>query len=191
MISAITHIARLGPRRLRVRARRRVRRWSIRALVPPHAQLALRIARLIERPGAKSGPRVIARADAAWTGLSQAWTVSCHPARRGRRHHGARPGKPAGPIAAVSARPRPKPPSALSLDRPIAQAFASFGPAVAAASIAQVHRGETERDGVRTSVAIKVLRPNVAARFRIATSPISFLSRTRPRPGRRKPAGCG
>ena len=55
---------------------------------------------------------------------------------------------------------------ALSLERPVAQAFASFGPAVAAASIAQVHRGETERDGVRTQVAVKVLRPHVAARFR-------------------------
>src|SRR3954465_14410500 len=36
---------------------------------------------------------------------------------------------------------------AASLERPVAQAFVSFGPAVAAASIAQVHRGETERDG--------------------------------------------
>ena len=53
-----------------------------------------------------------------------------------------------------------------SLERPVAQAFASFGPPVAAASIAQVHRAETERDGVRKSVAVKVLRPNVAARFR-------------------------
>src|SRR6202042_2412932 len=53
---------------------------------------------------------------------------------------------------------------ATSLERPLAQVFASFGPAVAAASIAQVHRGETERDGVRTQVAVKVLRPHVAAR---------------------------
>jgi len=54
---------------------------------------------------------------------------------------------------------------AASLERPLAQAFASFGPAVAAASIAQVHRGEVERDGTRRPVAIKVLRPNVASRF--------------------------
>ena len=37
---------------------------------------------------------------------------------------------------------------------------------VAAASIAQVHRGETSRNGEKKSVAVKVLRPNVAARFR-------------------------
>jgi len=55
---------------------------------------------------------------------------------------------------------------AQSLERPVTQAFASFGPAVTAASIAQVHRGETERNGVRTQVAVKVLRPHVATRFR-------------------------
>src|SRR6201999_3179181 len=55
---------------------------------------------------------------------------------------------------------------AASLERPISQAFASFGPAVAAASIAQVHRGETERDGGRKAGAAKALRPNVASRFR-------------------------
>ena len=44
--------------------------------------------------------------------------------------------------------------------------MSSLGPPVAAASIAQVHRGEVERDGVRKSVAVKVLRPNVASRFR-------------------------
>jgi len=55
---------------------------------------------------------------------------------------------------------------AASLERPVTQVFASFGPAVAAASIAQVHRGEVLRDGIRHPVAIKVLRPNVHARFR-------------------------
>src|SRR6185437_3435555 len=55
---------------------------------------------------------------------------------------------------------------AAALELPVAQAFANFGPAVAAASIAQVHRGEVEKDGVRKAVAVKVLRPNVASRFR-------------------------
>ena len=58
----------------------------------------------------------------------------------------------------------------------MAQAFVSFGPAVAAASIAQVHRGETERDGVRKSVAVKVLRPNVAARFRRDLADFFFVA---------------
>ena len=57
---------------------------------------------------------------------------------------------------------------AASLERPVAKAFATFGPAVAAASIAQVHRAETETAGERRRVAVKVLRPNVGARFRRA-----------------------
>jgi ubiquinone biosynthesis protein len=55
---------------------------------------------------------------------------------------------------------------ATALERPVTQAFISLGPAVAAASIAQVHRGEVMRDGVATPAAVKVLRPNVASRFR-------------------------
>src|SRR5437660_12283539 len=66
---------------------------------------------------------------------------------------------------------------AASLERPLAQAFASFGPAVAAASIAQVHRGEVKRDGVRRAVAVKVLRPNVGARFRRDLSDFFFVAR--------------
>ncbi|GAB4520961.1 MAG: 2-polyprenylphenol 6-hydroxylase [Roseibium sp.] len=52
------------------------------------------------------------------------------------------------------------------LDRPVAEVFADFGEAVAAASIAQVHpaviRGE---DGSERKVAVKVLRPGVSRRF--------------------------
>jgi ubiquinone biosynthesis protein len=66
---------------------------------------------------------------------------------------------------------------AISLERPVAQAFASFGPAVAAASIAQVHRGEIERNGARHAVAVKVLRPNVASRFRRDLSDFFFVAR--------------
>src|SRR5207237_1080269 len=65
---------------------------------------------------------------------------------------------------------------AASLDRPVAQAFASLGPSVAAASIAQVHRGEVARAGERKSVAVKVLRPNVASRCRRALADFFLLS---------------
>ena len=54
--------------------------------------------------------------------------------------------------------------------------MSSLGPPVAAASIAQVHRGETERNGVRKSVAVKVLRPNVAARFRRDLADFFFVA---------------
>ncbi|MFK5073287.1 AarF/UbiB family protein, partial [Klebsiella pneumoniae] len=65
---------------------------------------------------------------------------------------------------------------AQSLERPLAQAFVHLGPAVAAASIAQVHRAEVERDGRRQQVAVKVLRPNVAARFRRDLSDFFFVA---------------
>ena len=45
--------------------------------------------------------------------------------------------------------------------------FASFGPPVAAASIAQVHKAEViDKDGTRRTVAVKILRPGVESRFR-------------------------
>ncbi len=44
--------------------------------------------------------------------------------------------------------------------------FASFGPPIAAASIAQVHKAEViDPNGTRRVVAVKILRPNVEKRF--------------------------
>lgn len=43
--------------------------------------------------------------------------------------------------------------------------FIDFGPAVAAASIAQVHKAYVMRDGIKTPVAVKILRPNIEKRF--------------------------
>jgi ubiquinone biosynthesis protein len=44
--------------------------------------------------------------------------------------------------------------------------FVEFGPAVAAASIAQVHKAVVEDDGQRRNVAVKILRPVIERRFR-------------------------
>jgi ubiquinone biosynthesis protein len=53
------------------------------------------------------------------------------------------------------------------LGRPVEELFARFDEPVAAASIAQVHPAEIEdADGVRHKVAVKILRPGVAERFR-------------------------
>lgn len=56
---------------------------------------------------------------------------------------------------------------ARALDQPVASAFAVFGPPVAAASIAEVHKAEIRdpEGGVR-DVAVKVLRPDIDYRFR-------------------------
>ncbi len=55
--------------------------------------------------------------------------------------------------------------------------FVSFGPPVAAASIAQVHKAEVIDNGVRRSVAVKVLRPNVEKRFRRDLDSYAFAAR--------------
>ena len=52
-----------------------------------------------------------------------------------------------------------------SLGRPVGELFLSFGEPVAAASIAQVHAAEVDRDGVPTKVAVKVIRPGVRRAF--------------------------
>lgn len=56
---------------------------------------------------------------------------------------------------------------ARALGRPIGELFVEFGQPVAAASIAQVHKARVKgRDGTIRDVAVKVLRPDVEARFR-------------------------
>jgi ubiquinone biosynthesis protein len=63
---------------------------------------------------------------------------------------------------------------AAALEKPLSEVFASFGPAVAAASIAQVHRAEVLYGTERRAVAVKVLRPGVEQRFRADIA--AFLS---------------
>jgi ubiquinone biosynthesis protein len=52
---------------------------------------------------------------------------------------------------------------AAAIDRPLKEVFPVFGPPVAAASIAQVHRAELANGRV---VAVKVLRPGIEQRFK-------------------------
>jgi ubiquinone biosynthesis protein len=53
-----------------------------------------------------------------------------------------------------------------ALEAPIDTLFAEFGPPVAAASIAQVHKASVrEPDGALKSMAVKVLRPGIEQRF--------------------------
>ena len=54
-----------------------------------------------------------------------------------------------------------------SLGKPLDVLFVAFGDAVAAASIAQVHKARVRRrDGTEVDVAVKVLRPDVEVRFK-------------------------
>lgn len=52
-----------------------------------------------------------------------------------------------------------------ALGKPMDALYKSFGPPVAAASIAQVHQAEIVEDGVTRQVAVKVLRPGIEAIF--------------------------
>src|SRR5437764_23023 len=175
VISAATHMARLV-RAAYVFAREGVFGVVDPSLVPPPGQLALRLARLIERPGTKSGPRLsraLTRLGPAYLKLGQFLAtrpdvVGVAMARDLEALQDRLPPFSQAEAEAVIA---------ASLERSVAQAFASLGPAVAAASIAQVHRGEIARDGKRKSVAVKVLRPNVATRFRRDLADFFFVAR--------------
>ena len=64
-----------------------------------------------------------------------------------------------------------------TLGQPLSKLFSEFGPPVAAASIAQVHRAKTsESDGSR-DVAVKILRPGVDARFRRDLADMMYAAR--------------
>ncbi len=63
-----------------------------------------------------------------------------------------------------------------ALGRPLDEMFAVFGDAVAAASIAQVHRAETAEETPRL-VAVKVLRPGIEGEFARDLSAFAFAAR--------------
>ncbi|MDA9409106.1 2-polyprenylphenol 6-hydroxylase [Bradyrhizobium sp. CCBAU 45384] len=174
MISAITHITRLI-RAAFVFAREGVFGAVDPSLVPPPGQLALKLARLVERGGAKQGPRIsraLTRMGPAYLKLGQFLAtrpdvVGFNMARDLESLQDRLP-----PFSQAEAEAA----IATSLERPLKDIFVTFGPPVAAASIAQVHRGEVMRDGIRKPVAVKVLRPNVAARFRRDLSDFFYVA---------------
>ena len=61
--------------------------------------------------------------------------------------------------------------------KPLNEVYASFGPPVAAASIAQVHKAEIDANGSRKSVAVKVLRPGVERRFKADLDAFFYAAR--------------
>jgi ubiquinone biosynthesis protein len=68
---------------------------------------------------------------------------------------------------------------AAAFERPLSTSYESFGPPVAAASIAQVHRAEViTPSGERKPVAVKVLRPGIERRFRVDLDAFYFAART-------------
>ena len=63
-----------------------------------------------------------------------------------------------------------------SFDKPVETLFASFGPPVAAASIAQVHRASVATATGQRPVAVKILRPGVERRFHADLAAFTFAA---------------
>lgn len=176
MISALTNSLRLM-RAGFVFAREGVFREVDPSLLPLPARVGLRAARLIERPGKDSQAGRLA---AALTKLGPTYVklgqflatrpdvVGVAIARDLESLQDRMPPFPQAQAVAIVEQ---------AFGRPIGETFVTFGPSVAAASIAQVHRAEVNvADGLRP-VAVKVLRPGIEKRFGIDQEAFAFAAR--------------
>jgi ubiquinone biosynthesis protein len=175
VIAAFTHLVRLS------RAGVVFAREGVLALVdvnklPLPARAAVRCARLIERP---SGAGAAVRLAAALTRLGPTYVklgqffatrpdvVGMALARDLESLQDKMAPFPQGEAEAAVAG---------ALGKPLREVFASFGPAVAAASIAQVHRAEVDDGQGRRAVAVKVLRPGIERRFKVDLDAFRFAA---------------
>ncbi len=177
MISAVAHIFRLS------RAGFIFARDGVFALVdtrplPFPARSAIAIARLVERPTVKKngasrlavaltklGPTYVKLGQFLATRADIVGTTIAHDLES------LQDKMPPFPQAEAEAT------LIAALGRPLAAVFAWFGPAVAAASIAQVHRAEIEENGQTKPVAVKILRPGIERRFKIDLDAFFFAAR--------------
>jgi ubiquinone biosynthesis protein len=147
------------------------------APLPPHVRVMLRTARLIERRPASAAAHPLS---AALTALGPSYVklgqflatrpdvVGAAPARDLETlHDDMAPFPQSEAEAAVAA----------AFGRKLSEVFAAFGPPIAAASIAQVHRAEIETPAGRRAVAVKVLRPGIEARFKRDLAAFRFVAR--------------
>jgi ubiquinone biosynthesis protein len=176
VISGIPHLTRLA------RAGFVFAREGVFALVdtrplPLPAKTAIALARLIERPSAKDGSSRLA---AALTKLGPTYVklgqfLATRPDVVGKTI--------AHDLESLQDKMAPFPQSeaeavvVAAFGKPVPDVYASFGPAVAAASIAQVHRAEIEKDGARKAVAVKILRPGVERRFKAELDAFFYAAR--------------
>ena len=176
MIGGFSHLARLG------RAGFVFAREDVLALVdtrslPLPARAGVAFARLFARPSAKSGESRLA---AALTRLGPTYVklgqfLATRPDVVGKAI--------ATDLESLQDRMAPFPQSeaeaavAAAFGKPLTEIYASFGPAMAAASIAQVHRAEIEENGVRKAVAVKILRPGVERRFKADLDAFFYIAR--------------
>jgi len=176
VIAAVSHIARLG-RAGWVFAREGVLALIDTARLPLAARAALRLARLAERPASAVAANRLAT---ALTRLGPTYVKL-------GQFLATRPDV-VGPVLArdletLQDKMAPFPQEAAmrtieaALGRPLDDLFASFGPPVAAASIAQVHRATVTGASPQHAVAVKVLRPGIERRFKSDLDSFTFAAR--------------
>jgi ubiquinone biosynthesis protein len=176
VIAAIVHTGRL------MRAGYIFAREGVLAFVDPHvlpagARFLLRAARLIERRTTREKSDRLA---AALTRLGPTYVKLGQFLATRRDVVG--PGL-AGDLETLQDKMAPFPQAraeaviAGALEQPLSALFVSFGPAVAAASIAQVHRAEVATDDGLRAVAVKVMRPGIERRFRADLKSFFFIAR--------------
>jgi len=176
VIAAVSHLARLG-RAGWVFAREGVLALIDTARLPIVARTAVRLARLVERPASAVAANRLA---AALTRLGPTYVKL-------GQFLATRPDV-VGPVLArdletLQDKMAPFAQEAAvrtieaALGRPLDDLFASFGPPVAAASIAQVHRATVTVASPQHSVAVKVLRPGIERRFKSDLDSFTFAAR--------------
>jgi ubiquinone biosynthesis protein len=176
VISGAAHLVRLG-RAGFVIAREGVFGLVDPAMVPAPARAGLRLARLIERPSSGTAaarlPTALARLGPSYVKLGQ--FLATRPDVVGvaiaRDLEQLQDHMPPFPQAEAEKA------VATSLGQPLAAVFASFGPPVAAASIAQVHRATVTTAGGTRAVAVKVLRPGIEHSFHADLRAFTFAAR--------------
>jgi ubiquinone biosynthesis protein len=175
VISGIAHFVRLGHAGF-VLAHEGVFGLVDPAMLPAPARIGLRLARLVERPSSGTAE---ARLSTALTRLGPSYVklgqfLATRPDVVGvalaRDLESLQDRIPAFPQQEAEAA------VAASLGKPIYSVFARFGPPVAAASIAQVHRAEIATPNGPRAVAVKVLRPDIERRFHADLRAFTFAA---------------
>ncbi len=144
--------------------------------LPPSGRVMLRLARTVERPGADREGRLAA----ALTRLGPSYVkfgqfLATRPDLIGMAA--------ARDLESLQDRMAPFPQEVArrvveaELGRPVEALYASFGEAVAAASIAQVHRATIRTPDGEREVAVKVVRPGVRGRFNRDLQAMRFAAR--------------
>ncbi|MBX9931809.1 MAG: 2-polyprenylphenol 6-hydroxylase [Methylobacterium sp.] len=146
--------------------------------LPPHLRLALRLGRMLERPGLGGGAgplqRALTRLGPSYVKFGQ--FLATRPDIVGM--------DAALDLEQLQDRVPPFPQDiaekvvVAAFGKPIREMFVSFSAPVAAASIAQVHKAHLlDADGTQRAVAVKIMRPGVREGFQRDLEVMRFIAR--------------